>query len=438
MNLTVAQARELPFAAALFSGDELLAATPEWTGAGPGAVTYPVRGSRLVVSTQAGPDTCVPLVSRLLDEVARVAASVPRVQSLRARMLADSLCIVAGRHVAGAGSSSDVLEHACAGIASRTALRVGVDECDDVRVAAPSVAALALVQLAVNAEAHEGAQMVGLSARHGCFTVAWSGHDDARRGPATTARRRADRARWGLGFARIAADAIGARLFPPTGESCARSAILETGLHHLALPLALLRDGVVVKATRAWDEETSLLPGSPVPAGSRAARCVERAAAVPGTLVVTEGWSSRRSARCGTWVAVPPDGVMDRAHDVLDGIAHERALWAGAPEPARSRIVALAAIVTALLGGELDRVPGSAWNERAREVASTYGLTMPVPHFDGTGAVDPRVALFLAEEFGERLETDGDDLYLRIAARHRHDPLVRVLIAAGEDSLKLS
>jgi hypothetical protein len=52
--------------------------------------------------------------------------------------------------------------------------------------------------------------------------------------------------------------------------------------------------------------------------------------------------------------------------------------------------------------------------------------------------VDPRVALYLAREFGDRLDADGDDLYLRIASQHRDDPLVRIFLAAGDDSLKLS
>ena len=56
---------------------------------------------------------------------------------------------------------------------------------------------------------------------------------------------------------------------------------------------------------------------------------------------------------------------------------------------------------------------------------------MPVPLFRGAGAVDPRVALFLASEFGEALEADGDDLYLRIRPDGRDDPLVRVFLAAG-------
>jgi hypothetical protein len=136
-------------------------------------------------------------------------------------------------------------------------------------------------------------------------------------------------------------------------------------------------------------------------------------------------------------VAIPPDGIVDRARDVLDGMVHERALWDGVPEPQRSRIVALAAILAAILGAELARVPGDTWNRRAQEVARAYGLTMPLPRFTGVGAVDPRVALFLAAEFGEALETEGDELLLRVAADRLDDPLLAVFLSPGDDSLKL-
>lgn len=437
MNLTVAEVRELPVGAALFSGDEILAQTAGWRGAGPGTVTYPVRSSRLLVNTGAAHPACAALVSRLLDEVDAMAAAVPRVQAMRVRMLADSLRVVAGRSVTTAGRSADVVEHACAGIASRTALRVEVGTVADFAVSAPPVAALVLVQLAVNAEAHEQAAAVTLDAADGCFAVTW--HAAAPRGAPATARRRADRPRWGLGFARIAADSLGARLFAPTGgEDGVRRAILETGLQHLALPLALVEGRVVRKATRGWDEETGLLPGMEPAPGSRAAACVAAAAASDGEVVRVEGWSARRTARRGTWIAIPPDAVTDRARDVLDGMVHERALWDGTPEPGRSRAVALAALVGWLLGDELPRVSGATWNARAPQVAAAYGLAMPMPRFEGVGVVDPRVALFLAQEIGERFEVDGDDLCLRIAAGHREHPLPAALLPGGGDVVELS
>ena len=436
MNLTVAEVQELPLAAALLDRDGVLARSPEWHDSAPGAVTYRVRQARLVVSTEPTHAMCTPVLDALLHEIDGAAACLPRRQALRVGMLAASLRIVAGREVATAGPSADVLEHACAGIASRTALQVTVADDEPFAVLAPAAAALVLVQLATNAERHDRAESVALRAHRHSFVLDW--HATMGSPGTTTARRRADRERWGLGFARIAADSIGAVVYPPTDEGDGvRSASLETGLNRLSLPLALVRDGAVQKATRAWDEETASLPGRALPPGARAARCVAAAAVTPGAIAHVEGWCARMG-RDGTWVVIPPDAVVDRARDVLDGMVHERALWDGVPEPARSRIVALAAILGSMLGADLVRVPGETWNRRAPELARVYGLTLPVPLFRGAGAVDPRVALFLAAEFGEALDAVGDELYLRIRPDQQDDPLVRVFLAAGDDSLKLS
>ncbi len=437
MNLSIGEVSELPVPAALIDGTDVLASTPEWRDSAPGTVTYRVRRARLLVSTAATPNpACAQVVDALLDEIGRTACDLPRRQSLRIAMLTTSLRVVAGREVDSAGTSADVLEHACAGIAARTSLQASVDAEREFSVVAPAVAALVLVQFAANAERHEGAASVELAAARGSFAVRWQGSNGA--GGARTARRRADRSGWGLGFARIAADCIGAVVLPPVrGADGISTALLETGLSRLCLPLALIRDGAVNKATRAWDEETALLPGHAVPPNARATRCVAAATTNPGAIATVEGWSAR-TGRDGTWVAIPPDGVVDRARDVLDGMVHERALWDGVREPARSRIVALAAIVASMLGAGLDRVPGATWNRRAPELARAFGLTMAVPVFRGAGAVDPRVALFLASEFGEALEAEGDDLYLRIRPSRRDHPVVSVFLPAGGDAVKLS
>lgn len=438
MNLTIGEIAELPLSAALLDGADLLASTPEWHDPTPGTVMYAVRRARLVVNTDAVPDpVCAHAVDALLDEISRTALGLPRRQALRVAMLAASLRVVAGREVGSVGTSADVLEHACAGIASRTALQVSITDEGWFSVLAPEVAALVLVQLATNAERHDGAAAVALTAHQQSFSIEWVGQSSGVAG-STTARRRGGRRRWGLGFARIAADCLGAVVHPPvTRAGGVRTAVLETGLNRLALPLAVIRDGAVHKATRAWDEETALLPGGAIAAGGRAAQCVAAAASSPGTIATVDGWCARTGGN-GTWMAIPPDGIVDRARDVLDGMVHERALWDGVPEPARSRIVALAALVATMLGADLVRVSGATWNRRAPGLARAYGLGIPVPVFAGQGAVDPRVALFLASEFGERLEADGDDLYLRIRADRRDEPLLRGLLAVGDDSLKLS
>ncbi len=302
---------------------------------------------------------------------------------------------------------------------------------------APAVAALVLVQLAANAERHDGAEAVVAHRRaRRRFTVDWTGSSGP---PVTrrTARRRDDRRRWGLGFARIAAD-LHRRRGPPAGarrrRRCAR-AVLETGLNRLSLPLALVRDGAVVKATRAWDEETALPPGQRTAAG-RAGGSAALPRPRPAPARRSRGWTAgaRGPAVRGTWMAIPPDGVVDRARDVLDGMVHERALWDGVPEPARSRIVALAAILAATLGADLVRVPGATWNRRARGA----GARVRAGHagagvFSGAGALSTRASRCSSPaSSARRIEADGDDLYLRIRPDRRDDPLVRALVAAGE------
>jgi hypothetical protein len=177
------------------------------------------------------------------------------------------------------GTSIDVLEHACTGIASRTALTVAIEQDDSFAVLDPAVAALVLVQFAANAERHDHAGTVSLRASEQTFTARWEG--SAGFPGARTARRREERERWGLGFARIAADSIGPTVYPPTESDGTRSASLEVGLNRLALPLALIRDGRVKKATRAWDEETGLLSGAAVAVDGRAGRRAAAAIAAP-------------------------------------------------------------------------------------------------------------------------------------------------------------
>ena len=413
MNLTVAEVGELPLAAALLDGDEVVARTPEWRGPGPGVVAYRARRARFVVDTGGGDPVCMDVAARLLDALEGMASSASHRQALRVRMLAAGLRLLCGRSASAPGTSADVLEHACAGIAGRTAVAVAVDQQGaPFAVSDAAAAALVLVQFAANAERHDGATSLTLSAGGGVLAAAWPA--GAARALPATARRRADRERWGLGYARLAADAIGAAVHEPVDEDGTRTALLEVGLERLALPLALVRDGAVVKSTRAWDEETGLPPGRTTPAGSRAGACVAAAARTPGTVAEVAGWTAR-SARTGTWVAIPPEPARDRARDVLTGLVHERALWEGVDEKRQMRVHALAAILGHLLGEPLERVPAPAWNARAGAAAAALGVRTPVPVVSGAGAVDPRVALYLVAEHGGWLRASGDDLLLESA-----------------------
>ena len=86
----------------------------------------------------------------------------------------------------------------------------------------------------------------------------------------------------------------------------------------------------------------------------------------------------------------------------------------------------------------MPRVPVDTWNRKYPEIAAAFGITIPAPEFQGIGAIDPRVVAYLASEFGERFEVDGDDLYLHVRADKLDDPFVRIFLQESDNALKLS
>jgi hypothetical protein len=436
MNLTIAEIRELPLPAALLDVDgEVIAATPEWGGAGPGTVLYALRQTRLAVAVVSADPAEAVLLDGLLTAMEATANRLEGTQRLRVTMLAASLRLVAGRQVTTVGTSHDVIDLAVAGIGARTALEVHVDGRPAFPVRAPEVAALVLVQLAVNAERHTRTTMVTLVQEDEAFHVIWSGA--AGPGRSATARNRRDRQRWGLGFCRIAADTLGGAIYPPAdhgdGTVCAT---LELGLHDLTLPVAAIRSGRVAKATRAWDEETGCLPGAGVQPGSRLAACLDAASAARGRAVTCDGWTARQ-VRERSWVAIPPDDVLERARDVLDGIGHERALWEGIAPHLQVRVFALTALLAARLGTPLPRVPVGIWNQRMGALAAALRLPMDVPRLTALGGVEPRIAAYLAAELGSEMVMDGDDLLLRVRPGMERDARLLDLVRVG-DAVRLT
>lgn len=440
MNLTLADLRALPFASALLGGDgEAVACTPEWRGDGPGSASYPVRRSRLVVCVEAAAPGCAALLDRVLDELDAAAAAAAPPYSPQLRMLAASLRVVAGRsvHEHDVLSVGEVLQLAQAGIEARTGLRhrvVGFERGSAVAVRGGEAAALVLVQLAVNAERHDAATAVHLSAATGELRIEWQSRSP---GSVSTGRRRQDRERWGLGFARIAADAIGGVVHPPQpfGEHTV-VASLEFGVPRLTLPLAAVRGGHVVRATRAWDEETGAIPGTAVITRPRVLDAAHAAATTPGSIARAATFTARQAGEL-TWIGVPPDDVADRARDVIDGLTHEQALVDGVAEPQRSRIHALAQLLGHALGAPLQRVPSSAWTERMRTLAPLYALSMPVPEPAGVGATDPAVSALLAAEAGERFEVDGDALWLVLRPNGSDGSLTAALLSEDRGRVRL-
>ena len=438
MNLTISDLAELPLPAAVFDDeDDVIAKTPEWLGATPGAIAYPVRNTRLVVATGSAHPHAEIVLSRLLDAMDETATSLHGFQAMRVAMLAASLRIMAGRRVHSVGTSHDVIDYAKAGITARTSLDINVEGMPSFRVAAPEVAALVLVQFAANAERHARVTSVTISQSENSFHVIWPGISGQRE--IVTARQRGGRERWGMAFARIAADTLGGAVYPPYDRGDGMViATLELGLNRLALPLAAIKAGRVFKATRSWDEESGgLTVNTQVQPNTKLGAAVQAALATPTQIAVTEGWWSR-SARDLVWVAVPPDDILDRARDVLDGIVHERALWDGVPEPGQSRVFALASLLGAMLGTPLPRVPSDTWNRKFPELAQAFRLPYEAPQFDGLGAIDPKVVAYLASEFGDRFEVDGEDLYLHVRTDKLEDPFVRLLLNPEDNALKIS
>jgi hypothetical protein len=437
VNFTLSELAELPLSAALLDRDQsMVAHTPEWRGAGPGTVAYPVRSARLLVATGAAPATCHALLERLLGAIEAAAAGADPVVAMRLRMVSESLRVVSGRRAESAGRARDAIEHARTGITARTALAVSAGDVTDFAVQAPAAAALVMVQLAVNAERHAGATRVALSSERNVFHVAWPGDAGGLR--VVTSRRRADRLRWGMGFARIAADTLGGAISGPyrRADGCV-AASLEVGLGRLALPVAALRGRQVWRATRTWDEETGMPPGTEVTRGTRLAAARDAALRQPGRIAHQDGWCARTGRRL-VWVAIPPDDVTDRARDVLAGLVHERALTGAVAEPARSRLTALGLLLHAALGQPLPRLPARAWNQRFLELREVYALGQPAPKFEGIAALDPAVVAMLAAESGAGFELDGDAMWLRIRPERRSDAAVSVLIEPGADRIRLA
>src|SRR5207237_1338989 len=135
---------------------------------------------------------------------------------------------------------------------------------DDARVPAPATIALALVQLAANAAAHELADAAGsrrvdavsLRAAPGpTFYVEWRSERPAG-AVVATARHQARRLRWGWGYVRMAADALGGVAVPPgpTGEEL-EGACFSIGSRMLTVPLACFVSGALTRRTQAWEQE---------------------------------------------------------------------------------------------------------------------------------------------------------------------------------------
>jgi hypothetical protein len=415
MRLDPAEVPALPLAASLRDLDgRPVVATQEWAGPCPGTLTYHTGQGHLLVAPDEPAIELDGLMGRLLAALRDAAARMEGDPAGRTAVFTAGLELMSGRPPSGYGAVAQALDLAVAAIPARTRdLAVTIEEpIPNGPVPAPAAVALALVQLAVNAQQHEGASWVALRVAAGpTFYVEWPSSDvfsTELRSHRHVLRRR----RWGWGYVQMVADALGGSALPagPTGPG-RQGASLGLGAARLTLPVACVRGDRVERATLAWDQDPDV-PGFGQPLTGALADLVRRTEANPGRVEFHDLYRAR-SASGRTWIVLSPESDSARARDLLRGMTHEQALWS-VPEPHATRVHALAALLAGALGEPLPAVPPSVWDEVLPAACAALGLDLPPP----AGAMilpDPRLAAFLLAEAGGRLVTTGDEVRLEAA-----------------------
>jgi hypothetical protein len=451
VRLDPAEVPELPFPAALLgSGGELVAATPEWRGSAPGAVAFATGAGSLVVgAAEAAPPELDTLMTALLDAIGQALPALDGRAAPSTAVLLAGLRLVSGRPLdpADTGTASDVLAHTEAAIAARVpALRVEArPPAEDVAVPAPATIALALVQLAANAAAHEFSDAAGTRrvdavalrvAPGPTFYVEWRSE---RPGGAVvaTARHRSRRERWGWGYARMAADALGGVAVPPgpTGEQ-REGTFFSIGSRMLTVPLACFVSGSPTRRTQAWEQELAHPDHR-----TRDALAVDveellrDAVLVPGRIVRRGVLAARRTDR-RIWMGLPPETGVDRVRDVLHGLDHERALWS-APEPHATRVHALTLALACAAGDPWPTFDARTWS--AGFPAACTALGVWAPRIEGAAVYpDPRLAAHLLAELGGYLRVEDEVVRYRPPAGAAGAPILAALPPAGPGEYALT
>jgi hypothetical protein len=420
VRLDPAEFQELPLAAVLLDHRrQPVAWTPEWRGWSPGDVVYFAGYGHLVAGAE---QTANPVLEAVLGELLlaleRLQSELPYEDASRLRILVAGLRVVAGEplHDRDRGTSDEVLDLTRLAVAARVVPPVGV--CDEparppLEVPAPAVVALALVQLIVNVSRHEWAdegqtrrvEEVTLRVAPGPgFFVEWASERTST-GPVHTHRHADRRRRWGLGYVRLAADALGGTALPPAPAGDGRAAVgFGLGARNLALPLCCQEAGVESRTTRAWDQEHDEPEQDQVVLGALR----ERAQADPGR-IVTDGYHTARAV-AGTervWMAMPPESGTTRVRDALRGLDHERALLQ-APPPHATRLHALNVLLRAGLGdaGAITTCYRQDWLRRFPPAMQAAGLPVPVLR-DAAVYPDPLLAAWVLTEYGGDLQVDA-------------------------------
>jgi hypothetical protein len=407
VRITSDELAELPIAAAWFREDgSMVSATPEWTGPGIDTVQYCLGPLRLIVATDGHSAEVAALCARILDELDMTARSGPEDAELMRRCLRAGLHLVMGRPDLTERPAAEVL--ACVRVATgEENVEVVVGSTMSSAVRGGDTVALALKQLATNARKHDAAtDLTAEESGAGAFRVSWRGS----RTPASvrTSRHPNRRARWGLGLVRLAADALGATVIPvrhdENGHSEATFTLLS-GAARFTLPLAAVDErGRIERASRAWDEETGLLPGQTV--NAELAALVVRAKDDGGSIVSNEGFAARRSTGT-TWVTVVPRSTRDQARDLIAGVAHENTLLGNGPKA--TRVEGCVQALGLVLGASTEMWLRAVFDEQLSAACSAFDAPLPVMLGNSREAPPAPMVGFLASEGcgGELAHRDG-------------------------------
>jgi hypothetical protein len=377
-------------------------------------------------------------MTELLRAIRQALPAMDHAAALRTAVLLAGLELVSGRPLddRDVGTTSDVLEYAAASIRTR-APSLAVEILPEERpgpVPSPATIALVLVQFAANASVHEFADAaasrrldsVRLRVASGpSFYLEWPAESPAEVA-VRTARHQRRRTRWGWGYVRMAADALGGAALPPgrTGDGTA-GACLSIGSRMLTVPLACFEGGRLRRGTQSWEQETVHVgPEERAAIAGELQELVAMAGARPGTIVSSELLCARRTAG-RTWAALPPETGSHRVRDLLRGLDHERALWA-APEPHATRVHALTVVLARAAGDEWPTFDAGTWAALFPVACAALGLEAP----DVSGAAvypDPRVAAYLLAELGGELSVADDVVVYRPPDTEGVEPVLAVL-----------
>jgi len=423
VRLSAADIAALPLPVALFDRDgSQLASSAEWAGGGPGTVVYRLPTASLAVGCDEQDADIAGLLTELVTAMREAAQACGGAQQLRLGALASSVALVAGIPDLHGGTTADVLENLTALLLTVSAHGVTVGEHTPGAVPDAPVLALALLQLVINARRHDDATEVTIDVDPGpAFCVRW--HGELPPQGVSTARHQADRDRWGLGFVRLAMDALGGVSLSPVSQGPEQiTAVLAIDPSpRLQLPLAAIRHGVVDAASPAWDEETQLPPGSRLP--ERWSRLVDAASSSPR--VIQRARTARARAVAGTvWIAIPPEGTADRARDVIRGLEHERDLL-DAPQPFATLIEGLAGVIALMLGDHAHRVTPAAFDEGYPSAADAIGAPPFPGRFTGAAAPGPALIAVLASRLTADLRMRDGRIAIQASEQHRGDSIIR-------------